>query len=57
MSQPSLAQALGNLEEDAAIQAVDQLAAGQAPHTILEELQAGMGIVGESVRIRGLLLV
>jgi methanogenic corrinoid protein MtbC1 len=43
-----LAQALGDLEEDKAILLVnDKLAKGEPALSILEELQAGMNIVGE----------
>jgi dimethylamine corrinoid protein len=43
-----LAQAVGDLEEDKAIVLVlDKLAKGEPALSILEELQAGMGIVGE----------
>ena len=44
-----LAQALGDLDEATAIALVDaKLASGETPLSILEELQAGMTIVGES---------
>ena len=43
-----LAQAVGDLDEATAIVLVeDKLATGEAPLSILEELQAGMNIVGE----------
>jgi dimethylamine corrinoid protein len=43
-----LAQAVGDLQEDAAVGLVqERLAAGEAPMAILGELQDGMGIVGE----------
>ena len=43
-----LAQAMGELEEDKAVVLVqDKLAKGEPALTILEELQAGMSIVGE----------
>jgi dimethylamine corrinoid protein len=43
-----LAQAVGDLEEDKAVVLVqDKLAKGEAALSILEELQAGMNIVGE----------
>ncbi len=49
MSETSpLAQAVGDLEEDKAILLVkDKLAKGESALSILEELQAGMNIVGE----------
>jgi dimethylamine corrinoid protein len=48
MSATPLAQALGDLEEATAIALVDaKLASGETPLSILEELQAGMTIVGE----------
>jgi dimethylamine corrinoid protein len=49
MSAPSpLAQAVGDLDEQTAVQAVqEKLAAGETPLSILEELQAGMSVVGE----------
>jgi methanogenic corrinoid protein MtbC1 len=44
----TLAQSLGDLNEEAVVQGVEEaVAAGQAPLTILQELQAGMNIVGE----------
>jgi dimethylamine corrinoid protein len=47
MSMSSLAEALGDLNEDAAVQGVkDALAAGEDPLTVLQALQAGMSIVG-----------
>ena len=43
-----LAQAVGDLDELTAISLVeDKLAAGETPLSILEELQAGMSVVGE----------
>jgi dimethylamine corrinoid protein len=43
-----LTQSLADLDEEAVIKDVgEQLAAGVAPLAVLEELQAGMGIVGE----------
>ncbi len=43
-----LAQAVGDLEEDKAVVLVeDKLAKGETALSILEELQAGMNIVGE----------
>ena len=43
-----LAQAVGDLEEDKAVTLVtDKLAKGEPALAILEELQAGMNIVGE----------
>jgi dimethylamine corrinoid protein len=48
MSVSPLAQAVGDLEEDKAIVLVqDKLAKGEPALSILEELQAGMGIVGQ----------
>ena len=48
MTQSPLAQAVGDLEEDMAVVLVaDKLAKGEAALSILEELQAGMNIVGE----------
>jgi dimethylamine corrinoid protein len=48
MTTQSLAQALGDLEEEAVINGVTQaLAAGETPLSLLHELQAGMNIVGE----------
>ena len=48
MSGSPLAQAVGDLEEDKAVVLVqDKLAKGEAALSILEELQAGMNIVGE----------
>jgi dimethylamine corrinoid protein len=48
MSTSPLAQAVGDLEEDkAAVLVEDKLAKGEAALSILEELQAGMSIVGE----------
>jgi dimethylamine corrinoid protein len=43
-----LAQAVGDLQEDAAVGLVrEKLAAGEAPLAVLGELQAGMGLVGQ----------
>jgi dimethylamine corrinoid protein len=43
-----LAQAVGDLEEDKAVTlVVDKLAKGEPALSILEELQAGMNIVGQ----------
>ncbi len=43
-----LAQAVGDLEEDKAVSLVqDKLSAGETALSILEELQAGMSIVGQ----------
>src|SRR3990172_9381806 len=43
-----LAQAVGNLEEEKAVSLVqEKLASGEAALSILEELQAGMNIVGK----------
>jgi len=48
MTVSNLAQSLGDLNEEAVIQGVEEaLAAGQAPLGVLQELQAGMTIVGE----------
>ena len=48
MSISPLAQAVGDLEEDkAAVLVQDKLAKGEAALNVLEELQAGMNIVGE----------
>ena len=48
MSTASLAQALGDLDEAGVVASVgEKLAAGVAPLAILEELQAGMNIIGE----------
>ena len=48
MSQPPLARAVGDLEEDKAVALVQRkLSAGEPALSILEELQAGMSIVGE----------
>ena len=56
MSLSPLAQAVGDLEEDKAIVLVqDKLAKGETALAILEELQAGMNIVGEQVRRRRVL--
>jgi len=43
-----LAQAMGDLDEAAACSLVDEkLAAGESPLSVLQELQAGMGLVGD----------
>ena len=48
MSGTPLAQAVGDLEEDKAVTLVlDKLAKGEPAFSILEELQAGMNIVGQ----------
>jgi dimethylamine corrinoid protein len=48
MSASLLAQALGDLDEEAVLKGViEALAAGVAPLAILEDLQAGMSLVGE----------
>ena len=48
MTVSTLAQSLGDLSEDAVVKGVEEaLVAGQAPLSILQELQAGMNIVGE----------
>ncbi|OFW57597.1 MAG: cobalamin-binding protein [Actinobacteria bacterium RBG_16_64_13] len=48
MTTSPLAQAVGDLEEETAVTLVqDKLAKGEAALSILEELQAGMNIVGE----------
>jgi dimethylamine corrinoid protein len=48
MSTSTIAQALGELDEAAVIKGVEEeLAAGVAALSILEELQAGMNVVGE----------
>jgi methanogenic corrinoid protein MtbC1 len=48
MATSPLAQALGDLEEEKAVTLVsEKLATGEAALSILEELQAGMNIVGE----------
>jgi dimethylamine corrinoid protein len=48
MSTSPLAQALGDLDEATAVRLVEEkLAAGEAALSILEELQAGMTVVGE----------
>jgi dimethylamine corrinoid protein len=48
MTTSNLAQALGDLEEVAVISGVEkELASGAAASAVLEELQAGMNIVGE----------
>jgi dimethylamine corrinoid protein len=48
MTASPLAQALGDLEEATVIRMVEEeLAAGETPLSILQELQAGMNIVGE----------
>jgi dimethylamine corrinoid protein len=48
MPQFSLAQSVGDLEEDKTVSLVEEkLAAGEAALSILEELQAGMSIVGK----------
>jgi dimethylamine corrinoid protein len=48
MSPSLLAQALGDLDEEAVVKGVHEaLASGVAPLAILEDLQAGMAMVGE----------
>jgi dimethylamine corrinoid protein len=48
MTASPLAQALGDLEEATVVRMVEEeLAAGETPLSILQELQAGMNIVGE----------
>ena len=48
MSTTPLAQALGDLDEATAVSLVEEkLACGEDPLSIVEELQAGMGMVGE----------
>jgi methanogenic corrinoid protein MtbC1 len=48
MSSSPLAQAVGDLDEQTAVSLVEEkLACGETPLSILEELQAGMNVVGE----------
>lgn len=48
MSVSTLTQAVGDLDEAAAVRIVEErLAAGEAPLAILQDLQAGMNVVGE----------